>query len=297
MAQLKRKSTNGFAMLFAHAILSIFSLLCILPILVILSTSLSDENEVIANGYSLIPQHFSMIAYEYIFLNAEKLFQAYYISISVAVAGTLLSLLINAMVAYPLSRKSFKWRSKLSFYVFFTMLFSGGLVPWYIVITSLQLQDTFMVLIVPYLVAAWYILLLKTFFQTIPLEIIESAKMDGSSEFGIFFGMILPLSKPALATAGLLIVFQFWNDYWLGLLFITNEKLISLQYLFFKIMANLNFYLKNANNLPAGMTLDSLPKQSSTMALCILTVVPVLLVFPFFQKYFVKGLTVGSVKG
>ncbi|WP_391571972.1 carbohydrate ABC transporter permease [Cohnella sp.] len=250
-----------------------------------------------SKGYSVIPSQFSLVAYEYIFRNAGKLLNSYFTSASVTIVGTILGLLINAMIAYPLSRNDFRFRRQIAFYVFFTMLFSGGLVPWYIVITSLHMQDTFWVLVLPYLVAAWFVLLLRTFFQTIPAAIIESAKLDGCSEFGIFLRMILPLSKPALATVGLFIVFQYWNDYWLGLLFVTKENLISLQYMFFKTMASLDFYLRNATNLPPGLTLESLPKLSARMALCVLTAGPMLFVFPFFQKYFVKGLTVGSVKG
>jgi len=291
------KTDSRLLLVFSHGILILFSLLCILPIIIVLSSSFSVENDVINYGYRLFPKEITFVAYEYVFLNAQKLLQAYWVSFSVTAVGTIISLLVNAMIAYPLARKDFKWRGKISFFVFFTMMFTGGLVPWYMVITNLQLQNTFWVLVVPYLVAAWFILLLRTFFQTVPVEIIESAKIDGSNEFGIFFRMMLPLSKPALATVGLLIIFQYWNDYWLGLLFITDDKLVSLQYLFYKIMANLNFYINNASYLPPGVSLDSLPKLSSRMALCILTALPMLFVFPFFQKYFVKGLTVGSVKG
>lgn len=291
------KSKNTLFRLFSHGMLIIFGISCLLPLLVIISTSLSSEDAVTRNGYSLIPRQFSFTAYEYIFLNARKLLHAYFISISTGVTGTVLALLLNAMIAYPLSRKDFRHRGTLSFYVFFTMLFSGGLVPWYIVIITLHMKDTFWALVVPYLVAAWYILILKTFFQTIQVEIIESAKMDGASEWGIYFRMMIPLSKPALTTVGLLIVFQYWSDYWLGLLFISNDNLVNLQYLFFKITSNLDFYARNADRLPRGLTLDALPKQSSKMVLCVLIAVPMLLVFPFFQKYFVNGLTVGSVKG
>ncbi|WP_108991039.1 carbohydrate ABC transporter permease [Paenibacillus agaridevorans] len=293
----KEKSDNRLLLVFSHGILILFSILCILPIIIVISTSLSPEKDVINHGYRLFPREITFVAYEYIFLNAQKLLHAYWVSFSVTAVGTVVGLLVNAMIAYPLARKDFKWREKISFYVFFTMMFTGGLVPWYMMITSMKLQNTFWVLVVPYLVAAWYILLLRTFFQTVPVEIIESAKIDGSNEFGIFFRMILPLSKPVLATVGLLIIFQYWNDYWLGLLFITDDKLISLQYLFYKIMANLDFYINNASYLPPGISQDSLPKLSSRLALSILTSLPMLFVFPFFQKYFVKGLTVGSVKG
>lgn len=296
MESVNRVKGSTFILL-SHIILIVFCILCLLPFVIVLSTSLSAESHIINKGYSIIPTHFDISSYQFIFLNAKKLLNAYYITFVVTIIGTIIGLLVNAMIAYPISRKDFKPRNKITFIVFFTMMFSGGLVPWYMVINSLNLQNTAWVLIAPYLIAAWYILLLRTFFQTIPYEIIESAKIDGSSELGIFFRMILPLSKPALATVGLLIAIQYWNDYWLGLLFITEDRLISIQYLFYKISSNIDFYTKNAHFLPSGITADTLPKQSARMALCVLIVVPMLVVFPFFQKYFVSGLTVGSVKG
>ena len=240
-----KNSKNSAIVVLAHIVFIVFCFLCILPVLIILSTSLSAENAIISGGYTLIPKQISFDAYIFIFKNPKQILNSYFISISVSIVGMVLGLLINSMIAYPLSRKDFKYGRKISFYVFFTMLFSGGLVPSYMLITSLKMKDTFWVLVIPYLVAAWNILLLRTFFQTIPPALIESAKIDGSTEFGSFFRIILPLSKPSLATVGLLISFQYWNDYWLGLLYVSNRNLVSLQYMFYKTMANLEFYISN----------------------------------------------------
>lgn len=280
-----------------HLVFILLCLFCILPILLVLAISLSTEQSIANHGYSLLPREFSIMAYVYIFQNAKPILIGYGISISTAFSGTLLSLLFTSMIAYPLSRYDFIFRKKISFFVFFTMLFSSGLVPWYMVITKLQIQNTFLVLVVPYLVAAWNVLLLRTYFQSISMSIIESAKIDGASEFRTYFSIILPLSKPALATIGLLICYQYWNDYLSGLLFIHNPNLVSIQFLLYRIMSNLEFYTKNASVIPAGMDVSALPKLSARMAMCVIVMTPVLCVFPFFQKHFVKGLIVGSVKG
>lgn len=293
----KNNIENRLTLLLSHSILIIFCCVCLLPIMIVLSSSLSSENAIVSNGYSIIPHDFSFKAYEYIFKNPKDIINAYFISISVSILGMVLGLLINSMIAYPLSRRDFKYRKKVSFYVFFTMLFSGGLVPFYILIINLKLKDNFWVLVLPYLVAAWNILLLRTFFQSIPMALVESAKIDGSSEFGIFFKIIMPLSKPALATVGLLISFTYWNDYWLGLLFISNKKLVSLQYMFYKIMANLEYYIRNMQFFRGSISVNSLPTQSTRMAVCILIIAPMLVFFTIFQKYLVKGMIVGSVKG
>lgn len=291
-----KNSKNLTDLIFAHIIIGSFCLLCILPLLIVLSSSLSSEDGLASNGYSVFPHNISFEAYAYVFKNPGQLINAYFISASVSIVGMVLGVLLNSMIAYPLARKDFKLRNKISFYVFFTMLFSGGLVPWYILIINLKLKDTFWVLVLPSMVAAWYILMLRTYFQTIPAALIESAKIDGTSEFGTFFKIALPLSKPALATVGLLLSFSYWNDYWLGLMFISNKKLVSLQYMFYRIVSNIQFYLNYASVF-SGKSRNELPTESMKMALCVLTIAPMLCVFPFFQKYLVKGMTVGSIKG
>lgn len=279
-------------------VLILFSLMCIIPILSVISISLTQETDIVTYGYRMIPKHFSGTAYQFIFKNPMQIVRGYLVSIGVTGIGTLLSLILTSMLAYVISRKDFAYHRGLAFYVFFTMLFNGGLVPTYMLVSQgLHLKDTFWVLIVPYLINAWFTLLLKTYFQKVPAALLESAKIDGSSEIRSFFSIVVPLSKPALATVGLLITLNYWNDWWLSMLYIEDENLINLQYLLIRMMRDLTELLQNITTAPAGSTLRDFPNESARMAMCVLAAGPMLFVFPFFQKYFVKGLTVGAVKG
>lgn len=208
-----------------------------------------------------------------------------------------LGVLFMAMIAYPLSRKSLRGRGAINFYLYFTMLFSGGLVPTYIIISSmLHLNNTMWVYILPALISPWYTFMMRTFFSGIPGEIIESSTIDGASEYKIFFGMILPLSKPVLATVALFMFLGQWNNWYTALIYITRQELYSLQYLLQSIMENINM-LKQNPQMANMMEKSDIPSETVQMAMAVVVAGPALLIFPFFQKYFVKGLTVGSVKG
>lgn len=213
--------------------------------------------------------------------------------------GTVLSLLAMSLVAYALSRNNFTYKKGVTFYLFFTMLFHGGLVPSYILISQyLKLNDTFWVLVIPGLINVWYVILLRTFFQSIPPAVIESAKVDGASEFTIFFKIIIHLSKPALATVGLFGVLIRWNDWFTALLYIQNPKLLTLQYLLQRIILEMQLVSENSQSAPQQLLGNmQMPSEAIRMAMVVLVAGPMLVVFPFFQKFFVKGLTVGSVKG
>ncbi len=280
-----------------HTLFILFTVLCILPVLLVISISLSSESDIINNGFRLIPSKISFDAFKVVFSNPMQILNSYLITILVAGLGIIFGLLINSMIAYALSRKDYPYRKQLSFFVIFTMLFNGGLVPWYLVISKLNLPNTIWVLILPYLANAWYIIILRTFFKTIPIAIIESAKIDGSNEFKTFIKIILPLSKPGLATVGLFILLMYWNDWWLAMLYIDQEKLIPLQYLLSRMMSNIEFLSKNMYMAPGTLDLSNFPNETARMAMCILAAGPMLFVFPFFQKYFVRGLTIGSIKG
>jgi putative aldouronate transport system permease protein len=220
------------------------------------------------------------------------------VTIFTTVVGTLLSVTIMGMLGYNISRKNNKWRKPIAFYVFFTMLFSGGLVPGYILITKyLNLADTVWVLILPGLVNAWHIILFSTFFRSIPDALCESAKIDGASEIKIFYKIIIPLSKPSIATIALFGVLARWNDWYTCLLYIRSEHLLTLQYLLQRIMTDIQSLKDAVNNVGSSISLQDLPSETVKMAMVVLAAGPMLFVFPFFQKYFVKGLTVGSVKG
>ena len=295
---IEAKKSRLISLIIISIILTSFALTCIIPIIAVLSISLSDEMDILRHGYRLIPKKISLTAYEYIFRVPKQILRGYFISLSVTGAGTALSLLIIALIAYPLSRRDFKYRNPLAFYIFFTMLFNGGLVPWYILIVRyLHLKDTWWVLVLPYLVLPWFVLLLKTFFQQIPIGIIESAKLDGASELRTFFTIIVPLSKPALAAIGLFILLRYWNDWWLPLLYIESENLVPLQYMLHRMMANIQFLTQQLRTTQMTIDISKLPNESARMAMCILAAGPMLFIFPFFQKYFVKGLTVGAIKG
>lgn len=283
-----------------HLCFVFLCLFCIIPILSVISISVSNETNIANNGYKLIPEAFSFEAYRYIFGNPGSILNAYKISILITVMGGILGLLIMAMFAYSVSRQDFKHRNKFSFFIFFTMIFNGGLVPTYIVVARiLHLSDTIWALIVPYLVSAWFIIIMRTYFQSIPMALIESAKIDGAREFRTFFTIVLPLSKPALATIGLFIVLNYWNDWFLALMYLSPsaENLIPLQFMLYRIMNNIQFLTQQMSSSAVSIDLSKLPSESARMAMCIIAAGPMLFVFPFFQKYLVKGLTVGAVKG
>lgn len=293
-----QKKKISLSMVVIHTLMLLFAALCIIPFIAVLSISFSSEVEIAKEGYSLFPKGFTTIAYQYIFKNPLVILRSYGVTIGVCVVGTVLALLITSLCAYPLSRKDFRFRRPISFFVFFTMLFSGGLVPSYIWITNyLHLGDSFWVLFLPTVVSAWYLLLMRTFFQSIPFEIIESATIDGAGEWRIYRSMILPLAKPALATVGLFTVLGYWNDWFNGLLYIENQNLVTLQYLLYRIMGNLQELQRAVAAGMVDVSAANLPSESARMAMCVLAAGPMIFIFPFFQKYFVKGITVGSVKG
>ncbi|MBP3962607.1 carbohydrate ABC transporter permease [Paenibacillus sp. DLE-14] len=275
------------------------STLMIIPFLLVIAVSFSSEASIKKNGYAFIPETFSMQAYKYIFDIPEVVIRAYGVTIFITIVGTVFSLLITTMLAYTISRSDYKLRNVTSFYVFFTMLFGGGLIPWYILMTQyLHLKDTIWILIVPGLFNAWNALVLKGFLSKIPMEIIESAKMDGAGEWRIFFTIIIPLSTPALATMGLLIAFGYWNEWFNALLFIDNQNLVPLQLLLVRMMNSIEIITANLDRfgLPSLDT-SKFPTMSVRMAMVVVAAGPMMLVFPFFQKYFVQGLTIGSLKG
>jgi putative aldouronate transport system permease protein len=281
-----------------HTVLVLFALLCIVPLVAVVSVAFTEEKDIVVSGYHLFPRSVSTSAFRYVLSNPRQILRSYEISAVVTALGSAVALLVIALVAFPLSRPDYRYRRPLSFYVFFTMLFNGGLVPWYILISRyLQLKNHLAVLIIPYLVIPWFVLLLRTFFSQLPISLFESAKIDGASDFRSFFTILLPLSKPALATVGLFICLQYWNDWWLPLLYVDTEKLVPLQYMLYRMMANITFLTSQMTQ--TGITIDirNLPNESARMAMCVLAAGPMLFVFPFFQKYFVRGLTAGSIKG
>lgn len=283
-----------------NIIMLLCTLACVLPLLIVFSASITEEKTVTMYGYSLIPRNLSLESYKYIFKNIGVVLRAYGVTMLVTVVGSTLSLIIIALYAYPISRKDFKYRSIFTFIVFLTMLFNGGLVPWYMVyVNVLHINDTLMALILPYLMTPLYVLIMRTFFMTsIPDGIIEAAKIDGAGEFQTFVRIVLPLAKPALATIGLFNVLTYWNDWYAPLLFINNEKLFNLQYLMYRVDKAIMYLSNNAGSINnATQIMANLPSQTARMAMAVIAIGPIILAYPFFQKYFVEGLTIGSIKG
>lgn len=284
-----------------NLIFSIYCILCIAPLVLIFMISITDEKSLVKNGYSFVPEKVSFYAYDYLLGNMGKIIRAYGVTIGACVVGTVLSVLLVMFYAYPISRKSFKYRNVFSFYIFFTMLFNGGLVPWYILYTKyLDLYDNPVMLIAPALVSAFNVLIVKTFLRTnLPDSILESARIDGAGEFKTFFKIVIPLSLPVIATIGLFQVLLYWNDWFFCLLFIKNQHFYNIQFSMYQVLRSVEFISasSNATGGQAGNELAKLPSEALRMAMAIIGIGPIVFAYPFFQKYFIKGLTIGAVKG
>ena len=280
-----------------YAVFIAISLFCVAPFLIIISASFSDEMILKTNGYSFLPQGLTLDAYAYIFKTPKSILMPYAVTIFCTVIGTVASLVITAMMGYVCSRRDFKAHRVLSFLVFFAMLFNVGLVATYFTMVSVYgLKDSVWAMIVPMLMSPWNVFLMKSFMNDVPFELIEAAKIDGSGEFRLFFQIIVPIAKPALATIGLFIAFAYWNDWYNCFLYINNNDLTSLQYYLYRVMSEAAFL--STNTMASTMlAARQIPTTTVRMAMCVLAAGPMLVVFPFFQKYFVRGLTVGSVKG
>ncbi|MEC0258898.1 carbohydrate ABC transporter permease [Paenibacillus lautus] len=285
--------------LLIHLLFILLSLAVVLPFLLVVAVSLTDEASLTDNGYQFLPESFSLEAYRYLLDAPDILLRAYGVTITVTAIGALAGLLLTAMTAYVISRPDYRYNRATTFYVFFTMLFSGGLVPSYILITQyLHLKDSLLALILPVLLSPFNIMVMKGFMSKIPLEIVESAKIDGARELRIFFRIILPLSTPALATLGLLISFTYWNEWFNAMLYIDDPNKVPLQLLLVRTLGSIEFITSNSEFAQQlGIDLSSFPNNSARMAIAVLAGGPMLIIFPFFQRFFVKGLTVGSLKG
>ncbi len=294
-----RKLPFNLFSLFNHLFFILLSLAFIIPLWSLVSISFSSEQDILQYGYRLIPHQFSFHAYSYIFSTPATIWNAYKVTIVMSLGGTLLSVFMISMCAYALSRRDFPYRRIITFYLFFTMLFNGGLVPTYILMTNyLHLQNTYASLIIPLMCSVWFLLLMRTFFQQLPTALIESATIDGAGEYKIYFRIIIPLSTPVMATIGLLQVLQYWNSWFQALLYISDKDMYPLQYLLQVILRNIDEILRSMSQ---GMSINAgqiaeLPTESARMAMAVLSVGPILMIFPFFQRFFVKGLTVGSLK-
>lgn len=298
------RRVNGIsrtANIITNIVFILFTLFCILPFILVIILSFTDEATIFSDGYSFFPKKMSIAAYGYLFKTGDQMLRSFMTSISVTVIGTIIGVVIMAMYSYALFRKDFKYRSFFSFLAFFTMLFNGGLVPFYMVCTQLvDLRDSIWALIIPMCIGPFYILVLRTFFQTsVPDSIIESARLDGAGEFRTLIQIVTPVALPGIATVALFTTLDYWNDWFNAMLFIGSEKLYPLQYLIMSIQDRMDFLLRNNNRLSAQQLneLSKVPDESARMAMVFVSTLPVTLAYPFFQRYFIHGLQVGSVKG
>lgn len=285
-----------------HIVLGLFALLCIVPFIFVIIISFTSEDSIRQIGYSFMPLSWSTQAYKYVFQLGDALWRSYFNSFLITTVGTVLSVAICILYAYPLYRKDFKYRNFFNFLSFFTMIFGGGLVPTFVVCkTLLGLSDNYAALIVPLLFSPFNVIVMRTFFQTtVPRELIEASTIDGAGEYRTLLQIVLPVVKPGIATIALLNALAFWNEWFLSLLYITkNMDVIPLQYLLMRMQRNADFLAKNSAMLgaDAAAAARNLPSQSLKMALVVFIVVPIACAYPFFQRYVVAGLTVGSVKG
>jgi putative aldouronate transport system permease protein len=289
--------------LIGHIIMTILTLVAIIPIMLMVISSLTDNTSLLQNGYSFFPEKWSSYAYEWIFKsNSSMILRAYGMSFLLTTVGVSLSLTITTLLAYGLSKKNLPFRGVLTFFVFFTMLFNGGLVPTYINYTNIfHVKDTFAGLLVPgLLMNAFNVLLMKSYFvSSIPDEILEAAYIDGASEFKTMYKVAIPMAKPIIATIGMFIGIAYWNDWNNGYIYIVkNTDLYSIQNLLNRLMQNIQALSQNATNLSdANQGLAQIPTATVRMALATLGILPVVAIYPFIQKNFVKGITMGGVKG
>ena len=284
----------------AHIVMIILSVLAIAPFLLLVSGSFTENNTAIRYGYQFWPRVFSLDAYEYIVVQWQQIGTAYLMTIVVTVAGTALSLLVMSLLAYGLSKRDIPGMRLLSLLIVFTMLFNGGVVATYMIYTNIfHIKDTVWALIFPNLfMNAFSVILVKNYMQnSIPGELMEAAEIDGAGQFQVLFKIVMPLSKPILATVGLLGAVAYWNDWTNGLYYITDSKLYTIQLLLNEMNNNIQFLTSNAASLASGLSTSNIPSASIRMAIAVVAILPIIVAYPFFQKYFAKGITMGAVKG
>ena len=279
----------------------ILALICVIPAVLVVSISFSAEQSITDYGYRLIPKIISLDGYGYLLKQGALIIRALGVSLFVTIVGTALGTLLTTLMGYVLSRPDYKLNGFLTMLVFIPMVFNGGLVSTYFIVSQfLHLKNTLWALILPLSVSSFNVVICRTFFKTtIPEELIESAKMDGATQFKIFFQIVLPISLPVIATIGLFLCFAYWNDWFQSMLYIDNQRLYSLQALLNAIMTNINMLAQNAATMGASMAdmVANMPKEAARMAIVVIIVLPIACAYPFFQKYFISGLTVGAVKG
>jgi putative aldouronate transport system permease protein len=283
----------------ANCIMAVLVLYCMLPLLLLFSSSITEEQALIVDGYSFVPSAIDWSAYKYILIDSVQIVRGYGISAAVTLLGTVCNLTLTTLFAYPLSRRDLPGKTLIAFILFFTMLFNGGLVPSYIMWTQMfHIKNTFWALLVPNLMMnAFNVIMMRTYFTSnIPMELIDAAKIDGSGEYGILVRIILPMAKPILSTLALLVGLGYWNDWLNGLYYINQDRLYSIQVLLNRMLMDTQFLMSSAAQ-KLSVDTSQLPSTGIKMAIAVMGILPVLVVYPFLQKYLVQGITIGAVKG
>ncbi len=280
----------------SYVVITFFAVICLLPFIMIITGSFTAEESIFKDGFRIIPKQTSLEAYKLLFKSPDSLLNAYVVTIVITAIGTGLGLFFTSMTAYVLLRRDFPWRNQFSFFFFFTTLFSGGLVPWYILmIKYLHLKDNPIVLILPGLFSVFYILIMRNFMKSIPDALIESAKIDGAGDFLMYRRIILPLSVPSLATIGLFIALNYWNEWYNTMLFIDSRQYFTLQYYLYSVLNSMQFAAQAAEK--ANIPLPQMPTQSYKLVMTVAATGPIIFAYPFVQRYFIQGITIGAVKG
>jgi putative aldouronate transport system permease protein len=294
---VKMTASTAVVRIISYICVSFFSLMCLMPFLLMISASFSDEGIITREGFGLLPKGFSLTAYSWVFRYPKMILGSYGVTISMTVFGTILGLFIISMTGYALQRQDFPFRNALSFFIYFTTLFSAGMAPTYIWVSRyLNLKGSYMAVFLQLLMTPWLIILMKNFARSVPYEITESGKMDGADDFKIFIALVLPMLKPALATVGLFLALGYWNEWYNSMLYLGSAVTYKpLQYYLYSIV-NTAAQLKNSM-AGAAITITDLPSNTLKMATAVVATGPIIFLYPFVQRYFISGITIGAVKG
>ncbi len=282
---------------FAYFFIAFIAVICLYPLIMVLSVSFSTNAEIAKHGYSIIPQKLSLDTYRYLFAHSgTRILRSYLTTIIVTIVGTLGSMLVTSMISFALSIKDLKYRNAIAYFCNFTIIFSAGLIPWfYVCVNWYHLMDSYLALVFPSMFSVWNMFLLRTYFNAVPISLYESAKLDGASYYQIYWRIALPLSKTAMLTVGLMYALCYWNDWWNALMFINDRNKFPLQYFLYNILSNVNAI--SSGRIPSGAAANiKLPSETVKMAVTIITIGPIIFLYPFIQKYFVDGIMTGAVK-
>ncbi len=295
--KIHKSAGDVIVRVFSIVFIGIIALACLYPLIMVLSVSLSDNAVVTKAGYSVIPQAFTLDTYRYLFTRSgDRIARAYVLTIAITVFGTLGAMIVTSMISFALSIKTLKYRNLISFICNFTIIFSAGLIPWFIVCNNYyHLRDTYLALVLPSMFSVWSMFLLRTYFDSVPVSLYESAKLDGASWYQIWWKISLPLNKTAMLTVGLIYALGYWNEWWNALMFINDKNKYPLQYFLYNVMDNVKAI--SSGKVPPGAAANiKLPSETMKMAVTIITIGPIIFLYPFIQKYFVNGIMTGAVK-